>query len=434
VLAEADSGHVQHQEAETSGGSVGTVPSPDDDTGVSPELLERLRPYLAESLMVMDRDWTVKANLAPPGGLIGRGLGLGVHTLEDMHPDDVLQILELGVQAFSTEPGWQGTKVVRMRTGDGSYAPYEITAINRFDDPLIDGMVVRTREVPRELTEDLTGLQRTSAIETLAELLPIGVLVLDTHGKVVFTNETACGMLSREPEELKRDGLEAVIAEDHHDQVAQAIARLTAEPGREEGTVRLAGARADWVACRFSSEGDPSGRVGSVVVTLEDVTERRAAEQALEARANHDALTGLLNRASLHTLLAERLAAAEHTVVAFLDLDGFKAVNDTWGHERGDHFLVAVADVLRAGPFAHVEAARMGGDEFVVVADACHFDGLTARLTCALAEVTRTEGVDVTGSVGIAIARPGDTPDELLRRADEAMYAAKPKPKPERSA
>jgi diguanylate cyclase (GGDEF)-like protein/PAS domain S-box-containing protein len=396
-----------------------------DDTAVSPELLDRLRPYLAESIMVLDRDWTVKANLAPPGGLIGRGLGIGEHTLEDMHPDDVLQILELGVQAFSTEPGWQGTKVVRMRTGDGAYAPYEITAINRLDDPIIDGMVVRTREVPRELTEDLTGIQRTSAIETLAELLPVGVLLLDGQGKVVFVNETACGMLAREAEALKRDGLVALFDEADQLQVCEALDRLTAEPGREEGTLHLTRARAEWVTCRFSSEGDV-GAVTSVVVTLEDVTERRAAEQDLRARADHDALTGLLNRASLHALLGERLAAGEHTVVAFLDLDGFKAVNDTWGHERGDRFLVAVGEALRAGPFAHVEAARMGGDEFVVVTGADGFEGLTARLTSALAAVAAAEGVDVTGSVGIAMALPGDTPTELLRRADEAMYANKP--------
>src|SRR3954466_4958255 len=88
-----------------------------DDTGITPELLDAIRPYLAESIMVLDRDWKITANLAPPGGLIGRGLGLGLNTLEDMHPDDAIQVMDLGVHAFSTEPGWEGSKVVRMRTG-----------------------------------------------------------------------------------------------------------------------------------------------------------------------------------------------------------------------------------------------------------------------------------------------------------------------------
>jgi len=394
-----------------------------EQTGIDLELLDRLRPFLAESLMVLDADWTVKANLAPPGGLIGRGLGLGVHTLEDMHPDDAVQILELGMQAFSTEPGWQGSKVVRMRTGEGAYAPYEITAINCFDDPVIGGMVVRTREVPTDLHEDLTGIHRTSAIETLAEVLPIGVLLLDQHGQVVFANETACDMLGREPEALKRDELALIFDEADRPQVTEAVRRVTAEPGREEGTLHLTSARVEWVSCRFSSDG--SDEVTSVVVTLEDVTERRAAEVALEARANHDSLTGLRNRASLHDLLRDRLARHVPTAVAFLDLDGFKAVNDTWGHDRGDRFLVAMADALRVGPFEHVEVARMGGDEFVVVADADQAERLADCLAGAVAAVAEAEGVPVTGSVGIGVDARGDTPQDLLRRADEAMYEAK---------
>ena len=104
-------------------------PTPEADaTGVDLALLERLRPYLGESIMVLDADWSVKVNLAPPGGLIGRGLGLGVHTLEDMHPDDAVRVMDLGVQAFATEPGWSGSTVVRMCRGDGSYGRYEITA------------------------------------------------------------------------------------------------------------------------------------------------------------------------------------------------------------------------------------------------------------------------------------------------------------------
>lgn len=402
-----------------------TAPPPPDQTGVTPELLDRLRPYLAESLMVLDADWTVKANLAPPGGLIGRGLGLGVHTLEDMHPDDAILVMDLGTQAFSTEPGWEGSKIVRMRTGAGTYGRYEITAINRLDDPIIDGMVVRTRELPLDVTEHLTGIERTSAIETLAEMLPLGVLLLDKNGRVVFANDNACGMLAREPEELKRDGFEPSLAENDRRIVTEILRRVLAEPGHERCTVtidRVDVARAEY---QFTSEGAP-GEVSSVVVTIEDVTERDAARRDLEARANHDPLTGLMNRAALHALLQRRLDRGTPTMVGYLDLDGFKAVNDRWGHERGDQLLVSVARALVAAIREGDEIARLGGDEFVLVTDPHHsYEALGNRLREAVAAITHGEDQRVTCSIGLAVSMAGDSCHDLLRRADHAMYAAK---------
>jgi diguanylate cyclase (GGDEF)-like protein/PAS domain S-box-containing protein len=392
---------------------------------VTPELLDRLRPYLAESLMVLDADWTVKANLAPPGGLIGRGLGIGVHTLEDMHPDDAILVMDLGMQAFSTEAGWQGSKIVRMRTADGTYGRYEITAINRFDDPVIDGMVVRTREMPLEVTEDVTGIERTSAIETLAEMLPLGVLLLDKNGRVVFANDNACGMLVREPEALKRDGFESTLAENDRAIIAEILRRVLAQPGHERCTVETAGGLVERAEYQFTSEGAP-GEVSCVVVTIEDVTERIAEQQHLQARANHDPLTGLLNRGALHELLDVRLDAGVPTMVAYLDLDGFKAVNDTWGHERGDQLLVVVADGLAAACPESDQIARLGGDEFIVVTDPHHsYEELGNRLRDAVAAATRSDHQRVTCSIGLAVGQAGDTCHDILRRADHAMYAAK---------
>ncbi|CAN5593375.1 hypothetical protein BH10ACT1_BH10ACT1_34120 [soil metagenome] len=399
---------------------------PDADvpvTGVTPELLDRLRPYLAESLMVLDHDWTIKANLAPPGGLIGRGLGIGLHTLEDMHPDDAVAVLELGLEAFTTQPGWQGSKFVRMLTGDGTYGRYEITAINRFDDPVIAGMVVRTREVPEDLTEEWMGERPASAVEMLAELLPLGVLLLDTRGRVVFANESACAMLDRGPEAIKRDGLAAAVEAADRDFVEAVLGRITASPGMESCTLRLVDARVQRVECRFSSEGQRD--VTSVVVTMEDVTERHATQQDLEARAYHDPLTGLGNRSALHEALADRLAAEQPLVVAYLDLDGFKAVNDTWGHERGDQVLVAVAHALRRDLGPDRLVARLGGDEFVVLGGERDASTFGPRLEAIVAAVGDREGVAVTCSVGVAGARLGDSAHDVLRRADDAMYAAK---------
>lgn len=400
-------------------------PTGPDETGVSPELLDRLRPYLAESIMVLDADWTVKANLAPPGGLIGRGLGLGVHTLEDMHPDDAIMVMDLGMQAFSTEPGWQGSKIVRMRTGDGTYGRYEITAINRLDDPVIAGMVVRTREMPLEVTEDVTGIERTSAIETLAEMLPLGVLLLDKNGRVVFANDNACGMLLREPEALKRDGFAPALAGNDQTITAEIVRRVLAEPGHERCSVTLTGGPIERAEMQFTSEGSP-GAMSCVVVTIEDVTERDAEHRDLQERANHDPLTGLLNRAALHALLEDRLDRGVPTMVAYLDLDGFKAVNDTWGHERGDQLLSAVARGLSDACPEEDDIARLGGDEFVVVTDPRHsYEALGNRLRDAVAAATRQDKQRVTCSIGLAVSQPGDTCHDILRRADHAMYAAK---------
>lgn len=399
--------------------------APTESTGVTPELLDRLRPYLAESIMVLDADWTVRANLAPPGGLIGRGLGLGVHTLEDMHPDDAILVMDLGMQAFSTEAGWQGSKIVRMRTGEGTYGRYEITAINRFDDPVIAGMVVRTRELPLDVTEGTPGIERTSAIETLAEMLPLGVLLLDRNGRVVFANDNVCGMLARDPEVLKRDGFEPLLAANDRTIVAESLRRILAAPGRESCTVALTVGPVERAELIFTSEGAP-GEVSSVLVTIEDVTQRDAEHRVLEARANQDPLTGLLNRTALHELLQDRLDRGIPTMAAYLDLDGFKAVNDTWGHERGDQLLVAVAQALGATCGPGEQLARLGGDEFVVVTAPDHsYEAFGTRLRDAVATATRSDDLAVTCSIGLAVSQDGDSSHDILRRADHAMYAAK---------
>ena len=183
------------------------------ETGMTLELLERLMPYLGESMMVLRHDWSIKANLAPPGGLIGRGLGLGGHALEDMHPDDAVRVLELGLAAFDTEPGGSGAVVVRMMRGDGTYGPYEITATNRSDDPVIGGMVVRTRPV-LALDDDLERLNvEQPLMETLAQVLPVAVLILDRQGHTVFANEAACELLDRPPEAIKHASLAVLFAQ-----------------------------------------------------------------------------------------------------------------------------------------------------------------------------------------------------------------------------
>jgi len=182
----------------------------------------------------------------------------------------------------------------------------------------------------------------------------------------------------------------------------------------------------------------PDGRPHGAVLVTVDVSGREAFEAALLHEALHDRLTGLPGRPVLEhhlaTLLAGRRSDAPATVAAvlFVDLDDFKQVNDRFGHDVGDRVLVDVARRLRGAVRGDDLVCRVGGDEFVVVA---RLDGrepgareVGERVARALADDVVLRGgatVDLCASVGVATARVGDDPDELVRRADAAMYRAK---------
>ena len=174
---------------------------------------------------------------------------------------------------------------------------------------------------------------------------------------------------------------------------------------------------------------------GGWVATHEDITEQRQSEIKIEYMAHHDSLTDLPNRVLLNDRLEyvlERVQPGEMVAVHHLDLDQFKAVNDTFGHPCGDRLLRIVAERLRSLVGEADTIARMGGDEFVIVqatiADPSEATALAQGVIDAL-----TESYDIDGqqavigvSIGISVG-PGDgsNPDKLLRNADLALYRAK---------
>ncbi|WP_019374964.1 sensor domain-containing protein, partial [Melaminivora alkalimesophila] len=181
-----------------------------------------------------------------------------------------------------------------------------------------------------------------------------------------------------------------------------------------------------------TAQGEPQRMVGLSM----DVTGQRAHEQQLERMAHYDALTGLANRALLERLLREGMlrsdAGGTLLGVAYLDLDGFKPINDRFGHAAGDRLLVLVAERLRRALRSGDSVARLGGDEFVLLLHGLG-DGIACgeRLHSVLASISApyllgTEQVVVTASIGYTLY-PEDGPDAdtLLRHADQAMYMAK---------
>ena len=174
---------------------------------------------------------------------------------------------------------------------------------------------------------------------------------------------------------------------------------------------------------------------GGWVATHEDITEQRQSEVKIEYMAHHDALTDLANRVLLNERLEQalgRVQRGEMVAVHHLDLDQFKAVNDTFGHPGGDKLLRIVAERLRGLVGETDTIARMGGDEFAIVqatiADPAEATALAQRVIDALSEPYDIDGQQavIGASIGIAVG-PGDgsSPDKLIRNADLALYRAK---------
>jgi diguanylate cyclase (GGDEF)-like protein/PAS domain S-box-containing protein len=264
------------------------------------------------------------------------------------------------------------------------------------------------------------------------------VVVVDDGGTVMFAGAALERVLGVTPDEfVGRSGADVV----HPDDLAVVNLAFAEVRGGNvpRRTVTYRALNVDggwrWIEGTVSDlRDDPS--VGGIVVNGRDVTERMEAEERLAHLARHDPLTGLPNRAALLDDLERAMARAERrgasVGVLFLDLDGFKIVNDSLGHAVGDEVLVAAAarvgGLLRSGDLL----ARLGGDEFTVVVetmdDPSEPIALAERLITAMRHPLEIDGRRhvVTASIGIAVSVPGERDAaEVLRQADLAMYRAK---------
>jgi diguanylate cyclase (GGDEF)-like protein len=222
------------------------------------------------------------------------------------------------------------------------------------------------------------------------------------------------------------------------DRVREVFAGLIGSPGAS-ATVdcRLRHADGRWVHVEAIAKNllhDPS--IGGVVLNYRDVTERRLFEEQLKYQATHDPLTELPNRALFMDRLGHALIRTERrdkaVAVLFMDLDNFKLVNDSLGHEAGDRLLVSVAERLRECLRAEDTAARFGGDEFTIlledVGDAADAVRVADKVTRALNAPFNlaSREVFVNASIGISLGTSGrELPTDLLRNADIALYRAK---------
>jgi diguanylate cyclase (GGDEF)-like protein len=219
--------------------------------------------------------------------------------------------------------------------------------------------------------------------------------------------------------------------DDHDRAIAVTDAAIKAlESVRVEYRFQISSGEYRWFSDVIRVIRKPDGSGHRLVGVMIDITEQKRIEESLAYRASHDTLTGLLNREQLDAELARVDARPETWALLFLDLDGFKYVNDALGHSIGDEVLRVVAKRLKAGTRPADVVARFGGDEFCVLAAIEANESVVAvahRLRDAVQGPTSVGGqsVRVAVSVGITLVGSGSSADTLLRQADAAMYSAK---------
>jgi diguanylate cyclase (GGDEF)-like protein/PAS domain S-box-containing protein len=318
------------------------------------------------------------------------------------------------------------------------------------------------------------------------EYAPSGMAIAemggDQHGRLLRTNDALCRLLGRPASVLRRYSFADLV----HPEDIGTLLRTSAEGGRAELRLGRRDGSYLWVSLRNSVVADTTDGPRFLLTHVEDIEERKRHELHLAHRASHDALTGLPNSAELRSRLGARLCDRPHAATAtaiealdaaygdlddpesrahgcetdtapggpydhhvhavapdegnddgtkglavlFCDLDGFKSINDRFGHHTGDAVLIEVARRLATCVRDGDTVARLGGDEFVVLADglgAADAADLAVRLRNAIIPPIRVDGraVRVGASFGIGWAACGMTAEEVLRSADQRMYVEK---------
>lgn len=354
----------------------------------------------------------------------------GTDAMTFVHPDD-LQLAAMSLASVQDKS--VGTPIeVRVRTATG-WRLVEVVGANLLSDPDVGGLVLSLRDLTDRRRWEVAGGDDTrfrSLVHNAASIL----FLLDVEGRVDSVSAAISRLLAHDQEQVEGRPLAELVVERDRADVEAALARALAGPDWGAPT-------AVEVELRRGDGGEPvpfelsivnmleDPTVEGLVVSAHDITQLRATRAALEDLAAHDPLTGLPNRSALLDLLEARVADPR-TAVIFVDLDGFKPINDRFGHAVGDEVLRQLAERLRSSVRAGDVVARYGGDEFVVVAevdDPAAVGYLTTRLVAGIERPFAVDHgvVEVSASVGLAHPLPGDTPTSLLARADAAMYVAK---------
>ncbi len=366
--------------------------------------------------------------------MIGRSIDLLCHVDESEEVRSILARIRDGqrVERLST---------LRVRK-DGTTLTVSLT-VSPIHDP--DGTVIGASTIARDVTEALLAAQNAQSLTAAQDLIhtmmtsaSIGIGLVRLDGYFTVVNTSMCELLGHHEEWFRAHRLQDLVHPDDADEAVRTLARFLADSSSTIiGQLRLV--RSDgatvWVRRVASLIHGQGGQPDLLMVQVEDITAEHEAHEALVHQAIHDPLTGLHNRAWILDILKADLLAAKRlgTSVAalFVDLDNFKVVNDSLGHAAGDEVLTTIANRIRGALRPDDRVARIGGDEFIIVAqdvaDVPDVESFAERVSATIASELRVQGHPIvpTASIGIAVSTATSTPESLLRDADSAMFRAK---------
>jgi diguanylate cyclase (GGDEF)-like protein/PAS domain S-box-containing protein len=315
-----------------------------------------------------------------------------------------------------------------------SVAP--VIATNGSGDGEVTGLILTARDISTRIQMETELRLSQDQLESVFRHASVGLNQADSAGRYILVNDRFCEIVGRTREVLLRLAASDISHPDDTEATASLVDLLRSGGAAfvtEKRYFRPDGSLV-WVRNSLSAARGEDGHFMGTVV--EDITERKDAEDRLRHMAYHDPLTGLANRAQLNDRLAATLARAERNGQSFavlaLDLDRFKAVNDTLGHDAGDLLLSEMAARLGSTVRASDTVARVGGDEIIIVqndvAQPAGATELARRIVEHLAEPYEISGRQATVGVSVGIAlypTDGVTALTLLRNADVALYRAK---------
>jgi diguanylate cyclase (GGDEF)-like protein/PAS domain S-box-containing protein len=301
------------------------------------------------------------------------------------------------------------------------------------DDQIVAGVATFTDVTAEYLAASQASDNQRQLLEGL-HASGLAVATSDGRGRLLTANATFAEMVGRSPAQLQGMHYTEISGPDALDDQLAAVERL--HDGKEEQFRTLKSYVRPDGSLRHALMNllvlrNHLGEVERHVSLVQDVTDQLNNEAALTVEARTDSLTGLLNRRGVLAALDDALSGGRdrRLLVAFIDLDGFKGINDTYGHETGDLTLRRVADAMQESVRGTDVLGRLGGDEFVVIfmdAPASLADRLADSLRTAVEAVTFDEHpLPLSASVGIVAPERGESALAILRRADAAMYANK---------